>query len=71
VAIGVIFAFIPFQGRPFDVMIKNFFKAAFNPTQYVYQKMGAQFLADNSLAVTPGIKKQSLGETSQKQFKDF
>jgi hypothetical protein len=71
VGIGVLFAFVPFQGRPLDVMIKNFFKAAFNPTQYVYQRIGAQFLTDDTLVTTPGGKKQSLGENSQKQLKDF
>ena len=28
VGVGVAFAFIPFEGRPLDVMIKNFLKAA-------------------------------------------
>jgi hypothetical protein len=71
VGIGVLFAFIPFQGRPLDLMIKNFFKAALNPTQYIYQKMDAQTLTDNPLVAVSGVKKQSLGETSQKQLKDF
>ena len=39
---GAAFAFLPFEGRPLDVMITNFFKAIFNPTQYVYQKIGGQ-----------------------------
>jgi hypothetical protein len=51
VGAGAIFAFVPFEGRPLDVMIKNFLKAVFNPTQYIYQKMGAQLLAENSLPV--------------------
>jgi hypothetical protein len=45
VGAGAAFAFVPFEGRPLDVMIKNFFKAAFHPTQYVYQKMDTLLLA--------------------------
>ncbi len=39
--IGASFAFLPIEGRPLDVMIGNFSKALFNPTQFVYQKNGA------------------------------
>lgn len=40
--LGIAFAFVPIEGRPMDVMIKNFFKAALSPTQYAYQKLGNQ-----------------------------
>src|SRR5258708_3540554 len=36
---GVSFAFFSIEGRPVDTMIINFIKAAFSPTQFVYQKM--------------------------------
>jgi len=36
------FCFLPFEGRPLDVMITNFLRQFFNPTQYVYQKIGGQ-----------------------------
>jgi hypothetical protein len=52
-------------------MITNFFKAALSPTQYVYQKMDAHFLADNTLTSVPGGKKHSPNTTSQQQLKDF
>jgi hypothetical protein len=39
--IGAGFAFLPIDGRPLDIMIGNFVKVLSNPTQYVYQKMGA------------------------------
>ena len=71
VGMGVIFAFVPFEGRPLDVMIKNFIKAVFNPTQYAYQKTNDQALTEDSRVLTPGAKKQSLSDASQKQFKDF
>ncbi len=41
--LGVALAFIPFQGRPLDRWLVNFFKAVFSPSQYVYQvKVTAQ-----------------------------
>ncbi len=41
VAIGTSFAFLPIDGRPLDIMITNFIKALSKPTQFVYQKVGA------------------------------
>lgn len=38
--LGAMMAFLPIEGRPFDVMIGNYFKALFSPTQYIYQKVG-------------------------------
>lgn len=38
--LGVCLAFVPIEGRPFDVMATNFFKSLFSPTQFVYQKVG-------------------------------
>lgn len=35
---GLALAFLPIDGRPLDVMIANFLKAVFVPTQYVYEK---------------------------------
>ena len=40
---GISLAFLPFEGRPLDVMIGNFFNALFKPTQFVYQKTGGNF----------------------------
>ncbi|OGH21410.1 MAG: hypothetical protein A2958_01285 [Candidatus Levybacteria bacterium RIFCSPLOWO2_01_FULL_38_13] len=40
VGLGVGAAFVPIEGRPFDLMISNYIKALFNPTQYIYQKIG-------------------------------
>lgn len=38
--LGVALAFIPVEGRPFDVMLTNFIKAIITPNQYVFQKIG-------------------------------
>ncbi len=69
--LGFAFAFIPFEGRPLDIMIKNFLKAVFSPTQYAYQKTDNQAASESPLASVSGAKKQSLGDASGKQFKDF
>lgn len=35
--VGLILAFIPFEGRPSDIMFGHFLKALFVPNQYIYQ----------------------------------
>ncbi len=65
---GAAFAFLPVEGRPMDLMIRNFFKAVFSPTQYVYQKTGGQLFAQ---APVDTISANKLPAMSQKQLKDF
>lgn len=65
IAFGVALAFIPVQGRPLDTMIANFFKAVFSPTQYIYQKQGANLAMQNS-PTGPGDNL-----TSDQQFRQF
>lgn len=66
-AFGAALAFLPIDGRPMDTMIKNFFKAVFAPTQYIYQKTGGQLLSDS-----PSLKKGPVSaETAESQFKNF
>ena len=64
---GAALAFLPIDGRPMDIMIKNFFKAVFSPTQYVYQKTGGQLFQDTSSFQ----KKPLSSETPEGQFKNF
>lgn len=42
--IGAGLAFVPIDGRPMDVMIKNFLKALPSENQYLYHKKGAEAL---------------------------
>lgn len=42
---GVTLAFVPVGGRPMDVMIANFIRALFTPTQFVYEKSGGLLYA--------------------------
>lgn len=41
---GVMLAFIPIEGRPMDVMAKNFLKALPAENQYIYKKRGAEVI---------------------------
>lgn len=65
ILLGVALAFIPIEGRPLDTMIANFFKAVFSPTQYIYQKQGANLIMQNS----PSSSGSKL--TSDQQFRQF
>ncbi len=41
---GVMLAFVPIEGRPMDVMAKNFLKALPAENQYIYKKRGAEVI---------------------------
>lgn len=72
IGLGAAFAFLPIDGRPLDVMIRCFIKAAFSPTQYVYQKAGGKLLEQNPTAVSEFNKKRlSIAEMSEKQLQEF
>lgn len=40
--LGIGLAFFPISGRPMDLMIGNYIKALFRPTQFIYEKIGGQ-----------------------------
>lgn len=70
--LGASLAFLPIAGRPMDLMIKNFFKAVFSPTEYVYQKTGGQLLAENPSLISDFNKKRlTISEMSEKQLEQF
>jgi hypothetical protein len=69
VGIGVALAFIPIEGRPMDVMVKNFFKAVFSPTQYIYRKVGGTLSIQSSQVAV--VKSDNSKNAAQKQLKDF
>jgi hypothetical protein len=66
--IGAALAFLPVSGRSMDLMIKNFFKAVFSPTQYIYQKTGGQIFTEGQTKLSPP---SNVFELSQKQLRDF
>jgi len=71
---GACLAFVPIGGRPMDVMIKNYFKAIFSPTQYFYQKGGGDLLqtqANIASGVSKNQKNDAVGVTREKQLADI
>jgi len=64
ILIGVALAFVPVEGRPLDTMIGNFFKAVFSPTQYIYQKQGANLVMQTTQGANPKL-------SSDQQFRQF
>ncbi len=48
---GLVFAFVPIEGRPADLMMTYFFKALFQPNQYLFQKQEGY----NELMTAPRI----------------
>lgn len=61
VLFGASLAFIPISGRPMDIMIVNFGKSFFAPTQFIYIKKGGKLfppLAKPTLQKTSLLKKQ-------------
>ena len=70
--LGAAFAFLPIEGRPMDLMVRNFIKAAFSPTQYVYQKAGGELLSKDEQKLKDFNKKRlSISQMSDKQLSDF
>lgn len=59
--LGVALAFIPVEGRPFDIMLTNFLKALITPNQYIFQKMG------HPLFPTVVVPKKTVVQSKEKQ----
>lgn len=53
--IGAALAFIPIDGRPMDVMMRNFLKALPAENQYIYKKRGAEALIAEFFAPPPVV----------------
>lgn len=51
--LGTGLAYIPVSGRPMDLMIGNFIKSLFRPTQFVYEKSGSQSYFPNNITLSP------------------
>lgn len=67
--IGAALAFVPIDGRPMDVMIKNFLKALPAENQYIYRKKGAEaliaeFFTHRQVAVPKQQEAKAPGETA-------
>lgn len=70
--LGAAFAFVPVEGRPMDIMLRNFLHAILSPTQYVYQKAGGDLLSKDEAKLKDFNKKRlSISDMSEKQLADF
>lgn len=58
-ALGAALAFIPIEGRPMDVMIKNFLKALPSENQYIYRKRGNETLVNLLFTPTKAVQVQA------------
>lgn len=61
---GAALAFMPFEGRPLDVMLTQFIKALISPNQYVFQKTGVHF-AFTSFSPATHVAPQSASSTKK------
>jgi len=50
--LGTGLAYLPVSGRPMDLMIGNYIKALFRPTQFIYEKAGGQIYFPNKMQFT-------------------
>lgn len=66
---GVIIAFIPIEGRPIDVMTKNFFKAVFSPNQYAYKRAGRR-MSFSHIADVKAAEAKAAIEAAKKAAKE-
>lgn len=58
---GLFFAFVPVEGRPADLMLTYFFKALFQPNQYMFQKEnGSGQSVVQQRPVTPTVTAQPM-----------
>jgi hypothetical protein len=62
--LGMLIAFIPIEGRPFDVMATNFFKTLWRPNQFVYHKVGGK-LSFTDLNLQPVLTPQQQASNLQ------
>lgn len=69
--LGAALAFLPVEGRPLDLMITNFIRDLFAPTQYMYHKEGGM-LAISMISLTPPKPEKKTAsqkkKTEDKQF---
>src|SRR3989344_8818906 len=72
IGLGVATAFVPIEGRPFDVMVINYFKALFSSTQYVYQKIGGHmWFPELKKKPVEALEAKPVSPDSTPRLKDF
>lgn len=69
--LGIGLAFVPIGGRPMDLMIANFIKALFRPTQFVYEKSGTPIYFPNKTALAAKIHKNNFAPLQRDKLKAY
>ncbi len=69
VLLGASLAFVPIEGRPLDVMLLNFIRAIFNPTQFIYKKTGGHLWFSFPPKKTASLNNKS--DNSREKLKVF
>ncbi|MBI4089318.1 MAG: PrgI family protein [Candidatus Levybacteria bacterium] len=67
--LGIGLAYVPIGGRPMDVMIGNFIKALFRPTQFLYDKSGAPFYSIDKTAIPKNQQTNNSPSSQNNQLK--
>lgn len=68
---GAALAFIPYEGRPLDVMIKNFFKSLTTPTQFIFIRVGGHFYFPQAAHVAQNKPAQTTTSLSGQHLQDY
>lgn len=71
--VGAGLAFLPISGRPMDLMIGNYIKALFRPTQFVYEKTGGKIYFPNKASIARSVRqyKNGLGVFPKDKLKAY
>lgn len=58
---GIILCFIPIEGRPSDVMLRNFIRALFMPNEFIFDKQASHiFMEKVNITPSPLMQTQSI-----------
>ena len=69
--LGIGLAFFPISGRPMDLMIGNYIKALFRPTQFIYEKRGQDLYFSNKPVASVNTYKSSFNLLPNDKLKTY
>lgn len=69
--LGAALAFLPIEGRPMDLMLTNFVKDLFSPTQYIYQKEGGMLAISMVSTQPPKVGKKDAKHPKNSDAKQY
>jgi len=69
--LGIGLAFLPISGRPMDLMIGNYIKALFRPTQFVYEKRGKDLYFANKPVLLTKVYKNNFNPMPNDKLKAY